>query len=334
MTHAPDEKSKSLRAMAWRTALFFALQLAVLGWLLRNYEPDDRILIGAVNAKHARLASLPSPRLMLVGGSNVLYGLDSRTIGEEAGMPRVVNMALTSVVGLHFMLKEVEPSVRSGDVVLISPEYHHFCLDPTSARDLIWLLERRPSALLGFPAEHLKLVMDRALHHVAAVTRAELHRKSARPELGPTHIQWINEYGDNTACSTLLTPPKVAARHLECSEGRRGLMDEQVERVAEYKRRIEARGGRMVLSYPTFDEVQFSKNAADIAALHRKLEALLGPALLTEPSETVAPLEALYDTNYHPAQAEKMRRSRLVGQRLAAHLNAKSGTAVETLSRD
>ena len=166
------------------------------------------------------------------------------------------------------------------------------------------------------------------------VTRAELHRKGARPELGPTHIKWINEYGDNTACSTLLTPPKLSIRHLECSEGRSGLMDEQVERVAEYKRRIEARGGRMVLSYPTFDEAQFGKNEADIGELHRKLEALFGPALLTEPSETLAPLEALYDTHSHPAEAEKMRRSRLVGQRLAAHLEAKSRTIVEAVSRD
>lgn len=333
MTDAPDHKSNALRALAWRAALFCALQLVVLGWLLRGYHADDRILLASINAKHARLANLPSPRLMLVGGSNVLYGLDSRTIAEEAGMPHVVNMALTSVVGLHFMLKEVEPSVRPGDVVLVSPEYDHFCRNPTSARDLIWLLERRPSVLLGFPAEHWKLVMDRALHHLAAVIRAEVFRKGARPDLGPTHVKWINEYGDNTASRTLLEPPPVAAWQLECSEGRKGLMDEQVERIAEYKRSVETRGARMLLTYPTFDQSQYRKNEADIGELHRRLEALFGPALLTQPNETAIPAASLYDTHYHPDETEKIRRSRLVGQRLAAYLRAQSDTVVEATSR-
>lgn len=168
---------------------------------------------------------------------------------------------------------------------------------------------------------------------MAAVVRAEVYRKGARPDLGPTHIKWINGYGDNTASRTLLEPPPVAGWQLECSEGRKGLMDEQVARVAKYKRSVEARGGRMVLTYPTFDLPQFAKNQADITQLHRKLEALFGPAVLTQPNETAVPPESLYDAHYHPDEAEKIRRSRLVGQRLAGYLNARPGSIVEAASR-
>jgi hypothetical protein len=89
----------------------------------------------------------------------------------------------------------------------------------------------------------------------------------------------------------------------------------------------------MVLTYPTFDLSQFARNQADITVLHRKLETLFGPALLTQPNETAIPAESLYDTHYHPDEAEKIRRSRLVGQRLAGYLNANSGTIVEASSR-
>ena len=88
MADQANDKRKPLRALGVRAALFLALQLVVLGWLLRSYRTDERLLIAAVNAKHARLESLAAPRLMLVGGSNVLYGLDSqrdrRGVGHAA----------------------------------------------------------------------------------------------------------------------------------------------------------------------------------------------------------------------------------------------------------
>jgi hypothetical protein len=324
MTDRTTSYSPPLRVTALRAAAFFVVQALLLAWLMRDYETDNRLMLNAANAKHARLAALQSPRLILVGGSNVLFGLDSPTLAAGTGITSVVNMALTAPLGLSFMLQEVQPLIRPGDVVLLSPEYDHFCRDVTSARDLIWLLERRPRAWHDFPAQDIKLVMDRGLHHLASVVRAEAKGHHGATDLGANDLRYVNAYGDNIASRSLPPKPLDPEWRLDCSAGRRGLMQEEVDRVAQFKRDVEMHGGKVLLSYPTFEREAYQSAAADIDRLNTTLQSLFGRALLTEPEETVVPKSELFDSYYHPVDSEKMRRSELVAQRIAEFMNGSS----------
>ena len=75
--------------------------------------------------KHNRLAQQPSPRIVFVGGSNLAFGLDSAAIERSLGY-NTVNMGLDLSLGLDFMLREIEPLLERGDVVVVSPEYEQF----------------------------------------------------------------------------------------------------------------------------------------------------------------------------------------------------------------
>lgn len=75
--------------------------------------------------KVAMVRDTPSPRILLVGGSNLSMGLNSQPIAETFGLP-VVNMGLHGGLGLFYMLEEVRPHVKSGDLVVLAPEYEHF----------------------------------------------------------------------------------------------------------------------------------------------------------------------------------------------------------------
>ena len=75
--------------------------------------------------KVARLKSLPSPKIVLVGGSNLSMGLDCARI-EKAFKRPVMNMGLHGGLGLGYMLAEVRPYIRSGDFVVLAPEYTHY----------------------------------------------------------------------------------------------------------------------------------------------------------------------------------------------------------------
>ncbi|MGK0187479.1 MAG: hypothetical protein ACI9R3_003267, partial [Verrucomicrobiales bacterium] len=72
--------------------------------------------------KHNRLSKVSSPKLVLVGGSNLQYGIDSSLLEERIGLP-VVNMGIQASIGLRFMLAEVEESARPGDLFVVVAEH-------------------------------------------------------------------------------------------------------------------------------------------------------------------------------------------------------------------
>lgn len=77
--------------------------------------------------KHARLAEITSPKIVLVGGSNVALGIDSEVIENVMDRP-VVNMGFGYILGLRYMLEEIKGNLASGDIVVIMPEYDFFCV--------------------------------------------------------------------------------------------------------------------------------------------------------------------------------------------------------------
>ena len=61
-------------------------------------------------------------RLLLVGGSGTAFAIDSQLLEDSLHMP-VINLGIHAGLGLPFMLREVQKMARSGDVVLLTPEY-------------------------------------------------------------------------------------------------------------------------------------------------------------------------------------------------------------------
>ena len=72
--------------------------------------------------KEKRLAALPSPKLVFVGGSNLSFGLDCERISKVFNIS-VVNMGLHGGLGLAFMLNETKDAIQKGDIIILSTEY-------------------------------------------------------------------------------------------------------------------------------------------------------------------------------------------------------------------
>jgi hypothetical protein len=85
--------------------LFVLMQLALVSGLLHLFSDAraENPLYASTVIKHKRLAAAPSPRLILVGGSNVLFGIDSAMIERETDF-NPVNMGLIGGLRLEYML--------------------------------------------------------------------------------------------------------------------------------------------------------------------------------------------------------------------------------------
>lgn len=102
---------------------FFGL-FAVLGIIATLFFTgflcrDGRL--GTTYIKHQRLETLTSPKVVLIGGSNLHYGINTKMLEDSLEIP-VVNMGIQQSIGLTYMFNEVKDELNAGDILLISIE--------------------------------------------------------------------------------------------------------------------------------------------------------------------------------------------------------------------
>ncbi len=87
------------------------------------FNPSSRnAYMATIADKMHLLDSVPSPRLILMSGSSMAFGVDSDLLSKELEIP-VVNASLHFKLGSRFMMDELKATVRKGDIVLITLEY-------------------------------------------------------------------------------------------------------------------------------------------------------------------------------------------------------------------
>ncbi len=87
------------------------------------FNPSARnTYMATISDKMHLLDSVSSPRLILMSGSSMSFGVDSDFLSNELEIP-VVNASLHFKLGSRFMMDQLKASVRKGDIVLITLEY-------------------------------------------------------------------------------------------------------------------------------------------------------------------------------------------------------------------
>lgn len=123
------------------------LTAAIITLAFWGIKPDpDHYFAGSL--LHTKLLeNTPSPRIILVGGSNVSFGIDAELMQRTLGIP-VINDGLHAGLGLA-PLRELQEYIRKGDVIIISLEYNLFAYqdvmngDPAFLSDWIEYVPRR-----------------------------------------------------------------------------------------------------------------------------------------------------------------------------------------------
>lgn len=117
------------------------LTAALIALLFATIGPDPNHYFAGSLLQMELLKNTPSPRIILVGGSNVSFGIDAELMQRRLGIP-VINDGLHAGLGI-VPLRELQQYMRRGDVVIISMEYPLFFSrdvmdgDPTFLSDWI-----------------------------------------------------------------------------------------------------------------------------------------------------------------------------------------------------
>ncbi len=99
--------------------------LITIGIIIFPKPIDYNEYLAAHIDKVKLLKAAKSPKVILVGGSDIAFSFDAQYLKKELDYP-VINMGLFAGLGMRFMLDEVREYLSAGDIVIIIPEYEQF----------------------------------------------------------------------------------------------------------------------------------------------------------------------------------------------------------------
>lgn len=306
---------KNTLLFAGKLLVLFALILAFLLSVMPQYERYyNASLIDKVN----RLESLEGPKLVLIGDSNLAFGMNSEELEAAVGLP-VVNMGLHSGIGNEFHERMALLNVQAGDIYIIC----HFTYADTGGIDdatLAWLaLEDHFdlwrllrwsdffTMLKGYPA-YLRKCLDLwapgyGNQDAGAVN---VYSRSCFNEYGD--IEWQDQgleldFGDYQSY-----PPPVGPV--------------AVERLNALNDTLTAQGATMLIAgYPIADTSARATDA-EFDAAEALLREQLDAPVISHYTDYIYPCEDFFNSKYHLNNVGKELRTQQLIADLSAYLAA------------
>jgi hypothetical protein len=296
--------------------------------------PDENDYARATTLKHQRLASVSERKVVLVGGSNLAYGLESDIIERETSCP-TVNMGMNGYFGARYMLNEVEPYLKSGDIVVLAFEWDNYGKSVNgSGKDLLAIAKTDPSVLAYFTAEQMRLAALAAPFvaqtKILRVTRRHLEELRSLPVAGGSQegadiheiesLRSFDMHGD-------LNGHDGVAWGADFEQGidltANGLHLDIIKLIKEFAQDMKTRGVTVVMSYTPTMRDYYQSQRVTINEAHRRLtsgrDAVFAPR---PPEDFVFDSSHFFDTVYHLKTTSRDERSQMVADDIHTALGA------------
>jgi hypothetical protein len=265
----------------------------------------------AIIDKHRILAETKNRKLVLAGGSNLAFGIDSAEIQNEFNLP-VVNMGLHAGIGLGRILDDISPFLNSGDILLIVPEYSHFTGSwngSEAAYELIFDVRQYRllwSSYYGLPSGFSNYLSTHLLGIVQKTNNVSNPLAYSR--------DGFNEHGDYVKHLGIEKQSFV-------SSGGSGKLNQaslnNFFRLIDY---LTKRGIIVMLSYPCYEEQSFRNSATFIQELDKVLRAKGNLLVISNPESYCFPSDYFFDTASHLNREGRFARTSQLIQDLQPHL--------------
>jgi hypothetical protein len=250
--------------------------------------------------KHKLIAETPSPRVIIVGGSNVAFGFDSEYLQKKLGLP-VINMGLHGGLGLRYSLSEITPYIRKGDVYILSPEYPQFD-DPDGDLTLLQLLTVYPRGLQYITPENI-IAFPRAFLQLSQFKRSWWGRAGFKsPLFDPVYNRSaFNSNGDVISHLERMTPPHSNFPKLLPLIGPTNSNSPTIIALEKFEQTCAAHGATAFFAFPAVvaDYYNEPDNLKNINLLDTNLRRYTRLAILGTPAENVFPSTDFFDAVNH-----------------------------------
>lgn len=278
--------------------LLVLIAIFVSLWYVPDVVSGDSLL-GALPAKHQLLQKAGDGKIVMVGGSNVSFGLDSKIVSDTFKRP-VINMGVHAGLGLEYIVNDVKPYIRPGDVVVLIPEYEQFYTDNFYGEmELVAVLfDVDPAGRKTVDARqwwHLaKYIPTYAARKLKNYIPALLHKRTPLP-VDIYHRESFNEYGDAYIHWALPDQDYQPARK---NKGDEKVKPEVLTFLSDLRSYVESMGASLLLLPPVIEHESYlnQENMVDSVAADLKKT---GIPFAAEPAKYKFAANYFFNSYYH-----------------------------------
>ena len=240
------------------------------------FVPDNTVkssLLGAYPFKHELLKKIKTKKIILLGGSNLSFGIDSRQI-EKALKKPVINMGIHAGVGLEFMINDIIPYVKEGDTLIVVPEYEHFYTDNFYGEmELISVLfDIEPDSKKLINREQWKHLFKYLPSYAAKKLKNYVSSflKNKEEPISIYHKKSFNSYGDAYLHWSL---PNQSYLPSVINTGDETVNKDVINQLIELKHDLENKHATLLIFPPVIDETSFNHQEIIIRKINDALSS-------------------------------------------------------------
>ncbi|MBO5269741.1 MAG: hypothetical protein J6B77_03075, partial [Clostridia bacterium] len=257
--------------------------------------------LGALSPKIERLKTTTEPKIIVVGGSSVAFGLDSALLSEYTGY-EVVNFGLYATLGTRVMLDLSRDYVKDGDVVVLAPELDPQTLSLYFNGEAVWQAADSDLSILGgvhsdnyadlvstLPG-YLAAVLPRVLKSEGKISPDGIYRKDSFNEYGD--IVYPREYNIMTAGYDVNQTVTLS----------KDLYDpEFVSYLNEYIADAQEKGAKVCYTFCPVNRSALADGTGEeeIATFYRDVAEMIDCPVISDPNDLLMDEGYFYDTNFH-----------------------------------
>jgi hypothetical protein len=247
--------------------------------------------MAAIIDKHARLDSITNNRLILVGGSNLAFSINSEMLQKNTGK-NVVNLGLHAGLGSEFIINEIERNLKKNDVVLLNFEYSLYDDSYVPYNDLISFIQKiYPSS-----KAYYQLGINQNLEVYFGDFIKKITEKRSNINISPYYRTAFNNYGDDTAHLNMKSLKSLSGS-LVMNKIKLNLI---VNRLKELNLKCREKNVKLFLLYPDYAKTEFNLNYEVIKDLQKQIEKNIGfIKVINTPETFVFDDDLFFDTVYH-----------------------------------
>jgi hypothetical protein len=304
--------------------LSFFLLVVVILVLSLYFVPDvvsKNSLLAALVDKHQMAGKIQTKKIIFIGGSNVSFGLDSKTISDTFKIP-VVNMAVHAGLGLEYIVNDSKPYINKGDVVVLIPEYENFYTDNfygemelasvlfgiyPAGKKLVngeqWkhLVKYLPT----YSAKKIKSYVSSLFHKPTVSTEIDIYDKRSFNDFGDAYIHWELPNQNFFSCKK--------------NTGKEKINPEVISFLVDFKKYVSDKEAKLVILPPVLETESYQNQEDMINAIEIELQKN-NIGFIAKPNRYKLATNYFFNSIYHPNKKGVDLRTRLVIEDLSTNL--------------
>ena len=245
--------------------------------------------------KDSVLQATRHPRVILIGGSNLSFGLNSKLLLDSLKL-NPVNTGIHANIGIIYMMDEVSKNIQKGDIVILVPEYENFYgntawggsgyeLLVTTLEVTHRYLQLRPKQLIS------------TFKYFSQYTRAKINPRNYVAISDPNDIYSRSSFNNFGDAKNHWSMGRVPGSYASTDFGTT-FNTELISEISQFKFRMEKKGATLLFSFPCTQETSSETANKDIKEVEDHIRRT-GLYVLGTPRTFMYPDSLMFNSTYH-----------------------------------